>query len=336
MHKQNPQFVCNTGNGTLYTCHPSSNELRGLSRNISDSILVKLRGTVESLEEEKTKRLEKLHHLGKALTNSWNLMDTPDKDCWKFSHVANLLSISSAEVSNPGSLTAHVIQQIELEEEICYRTHMEIPSRSKMDYIINLINNGLGRTDIKSNRRSFQQTSYYGKGGKWMLVREAEHWLEEYNRDENRYSVRREAHKNQKRTQRARIIAHKLPALMDLLMVKTKDWEEERKKTSLYDEEMKKIQNQVVQPENLFWSRPGTSNRGILNGGFSNAVPVNRRPSLCLEQLESKSISSDSESISFIKEEKKARRPKIVSRSHLASHPRDETTSFSPFSGLEI
>lgn len=40
--------------------HPSLNELSGMSKNISDSILAKLNSTVESLEEEKQKRLEKV------------------------------------------------------------------------------------------------------------------------------------------------------------------------------------------------------------------------------------------------------------------------------------
>ncbi|KAK6930824.1 hypothetical protein RJ641_002617 [Dillenia turbinata] len=392
----NLSAILGTESSTIVTkVHPSLNELSGLSRNISDSILAKLRGTVESLEEEKTKRLEKLHHLGKALTNLWNLMDTPDKDRRKFSHVTNLLSISPAEVSNPGSLTAHMIQQAEAEverldqlkaskmkelflkkqielEEICKRTHMEIPSRSEMDNIINLINNGeidyadlLMSMDEQISRATEEASSrqvIMEKVEKWMLAREEERWLEEYNRDENRYSVSRGAHKNLKRAERARITVNKIPALVDLLMAKTKDWEEERKKVFLYDEvpllamleeynllrqekeeekqrqrEMKKMQNQVVQQENLFRSRPGTSNRRILPGGFSNAIPVTRRLSLRIEQLESNSINTDSESISFITQEKKAHRSKIVSRPHLASHLRDETASVvSSFSGIDI
>ena len=41
--------------------HPSLNELSGLSKNISDGILAKLNSTVESLEEEKYTRLEKVN-----------------------------------------------------------------------------------------------------------------------------------------------------------------------------------------------------------------------------------------------------------------------------------
>lgn len=40
--------------------HPSLNELSGLSKNISDSILEKLGSTVQSLEADKKTRLEKV------------------------------------------------------------------------------------------------------------------------------------------------------------------------------------------------------------------------------------------------------------------------------------
>lgn len=133
--------------------HPSLNDdLCGITKNISDSILAKLNHTVESLVEEKHKRLDKvkpinfrnmqlhvrcfsycflyflseyiificpcynlqLHHLGKELTKLWNLMDTPKEDQKPFSHVINLLSFSSAEVSDPGSLSIEIIQQVSI------------------------------------------------------------------------------------------------------------------------------------------------------------------------------------------------------------------------------
>lgn len=45
---------------TITKVHPSLNELSGLSKNISDSILTKLSSCVESLEAEKKNRLEKV------------------------------------------------------------------------------------------------------------------------------------------------------------------------------------------------------------------------------------------------------------------------------------
>lgn len=40
--------------------HPSLNDLCGISKNISNSVLATLNSTVESLEEEKQERLEKV------------------------------------------------------------------------------------------------------------------------------------------------------------------------------------------------------------------------------------------------------------------------------------
>ncbi|XP_021899614.1 65-kDa microtubule-associated protein 8 isoform X2 [Carica papaya] len=248
--------------------HPSLNELYGISKNISDSILAKLNSTVESLEDEKQQRLEKLHHLGKSLKNLWNLMNTPFEDRQPFSHVTNLLSISSTEVSYPGSLTINKIQQADAEfkrldqlkaskmkelflkkqnelEEICNKSHMYIPSRSEMENIINLIKSGGidhanllmtmdGQISRAKEEASSRQT-IMEKVERLMLARDEERWLEEYSMDENRYSVSRGAHKNLRRAERARVTVNKIP-VVETLIAKTKSWEEERKKVFLYDE----------------------------------------------------------------------------------------------------
>lgn len=377
--------------------HPSLSELFGISKNISDNILAKLNSTVESLEEEKKKRLEKLHQLGKALTNLWNLMGTPYNDRRKFSHVTSLLSVSSAEVSEPGSLTHNIIEQAEAEvkrldqlkaskmqelflkkqkelEDICNNSHMEIPSQSEMDKITSLLNSGeidhadlLTSMDEQISRAKEEASSrkvIMEKVERWMLARDEERWLEEYSMDENRYSVSRGAHRNLRRAERARVTVKKIPALVDSLFAMTKSWEEERKKVFLYDEvpllamleeynmarqereeekqrqrEKKKVQSQVVvEQENVFGSRPGSSNRRIpnrsLNGSFSNAIPLNRRISLGIQQLGTYSINSATQGISFIKEGRKVQEQKKFARFGHASHFKDETASVvSTFSG---
>nr|XP_028951882.1 65-kDa microtubule-associated protein 8-like isoform X3 [Malus domestica] len=231
--------------------HPSLNELCGLAKNISNNILAKLNSTVESLEEEKQKRLEKLHHLGKVLTNLWDLMDTPYKDRQSFSHVTGLLSLSSAEVSDPGSLTLNIIQQAEAEvkrldhlkaskmkelffkkqnelKEICNKSHMEIPLQSEIDNLINLINSGeIDHADLlmsldqqisRAKEEASSRMTIMEKVEKWMLARDEERWLEEYTRDENRYSVSRGAHKNLRRAERARVLVNKIPDELQFLL----------------------------------------------------------------------------------------------------------------------
>lgn len=249
--------------------HPSLNDLCGVTKNISDGILHKLNITVESLYEEKQNRLDKLHHLGKTLSNLWNLMDTPYRDRQSFSHVINLLSASSAEVSDPGSLTLEIVQQTEAEvkrldqqkaskmkelfqkkqeelELICKKSHVEIPSRTEMNNIISLINAGeidhsnlLMSMDEQISRAKEEASSRKAimeKVEKWMLARDEERWLEEYSMDENRYSVSRGAHKNLRRAERARIMVSRMPALVDLLVKMTSSWEAERNKVFLYDQ----------------------------------------------------------------------------------------------------
>ncbi|KAJ6702228.1 PROTEIN REGULATOR OF CYTOKINESIS 1 PRC1-RELATED [Salix koriyanagi] len=382
--------------------HPTLNELCGISKNISDSILDKLNSTVESLKEEKQKRLEKLHQLGKALKNLWNLMDTPYKDCHSFSNVTDLLSLSSAEVSDPGSLALNIIQQAEAEvkrldqlkaskmkelffkkqselEQICKKSHMEIPSQPEMENIVNLINSGeIDHADLlmsldeqisRAKEEASSRKAIMEKVERWILARDEERWLEEYSMDEKRYSVRRGAHKNLQRAERARVIVNKIPVLVASLVTKTESWEEERNKLFLYDgvpllamleeynlsrQEMeeekqrhrmafttqeKKAPSHVgVEQENLAGSRPSTSSRRLsnksLNGGFSTAAPLNRRLSLGLQQLGTNSINSANLGISYIKEGRKMQGQKMFLRPDLTYHLRDEAASVvSSFSG---
>lgn len=248
--------------------HPSLNTLSGPSKNISDAILAKLDSTVKSLEEEKNKRLQKLHHLSKQLTNLWNLMDTPYEDRQLFCHIAGLLSVPLADTFSPGSLTLDTIQQAEAEvkrldqvkastmkelflkkqlelKEICSRSHMEIPSQAEMDNISNLINSGeIDHADLltsmdgqifRAKEAASSRKIIMEKVEKWMTAREEERWLEEYDTDENRYSASRGAHKNLRRAERARVMVNKITASVDSLVAKTKEWEKQQKRVFLYD-----------------------------------------------------------------------------------------------------
>ncbi|XP_042057239.1 65-kDa microtubule-associated protein 8-like isoform X1 [Salvia splendens] len=371
--------------------HPSLNELSGLSKNISDGILEKLDSTVKSLQSEKQTRFDKLQQLGKALSDLWSLMDTPYKDRQEFLRVANLSSMASAEISTPGSLTLDMVQQADTEvkrldqlkaskmkefffkkqielEDICRISHMEIPSRSEMEKIISQIDSGeidhadlLTSMDEQISRAEEEASSrkvIMEKVEKWILACDEELWLEEYSMDENRYSVSRGAHKNLKRAERARLMVNKIPALVDLLISKTKDWEDERKKVFLYDEvpllamleeyhmlrkekeeekqrqrEQKKVQSKVVaEPDSPFGTRPSTSSRRLsdksINGGFGSASPLNRK------SMGPSSINSPSRGISSITGGKKTKRERAYSQKGFSYHPREDTVSVvSSFSG---
>ncbi|KAL1550445.1 65-kDa microtubule-associated protein 8-like [Salvia divinorum] len=377
--------------------HPSLNELSGLSKNISDGILEKLDSTVKSLQSEKHTRFDKLQQLGKALSDLWNLMDTPYKDRQEYLQVANLSSMPSTEIFTPGTLTMDMVQQAETEvkrldqlkaskmkefflkkqielEDICRRTHMEIPKRTEMEKIINQIDSGeIDHADLLTSmdeqisiaeEEEASRKVIMEKVDKWILARDEELWLEEYSTDENRYSVSRGAHKNLKRAERARVMVNKIPALVDLLISKTKDWEDERKKVFLYDEvpllamleeyhmlrkekegdkqrqrEQKKVQSKVVaEPDSSFGIRPGTSSRRLsdksINGGFGSASLLNRKSSLGLQPIGPNSINSPSQDIYSIKGGKKTNRQRAYSQKRFSYHIREDTVSVaSSFSG---
>ena len=167
-------------------------------------------------------------------------------------------------------------------DQICNKSHMEIPSQPEMENIINLINLGkitelifyysyqfqfmfklvLPNTDWKAKKgeidhadllmsldeqisvakeEASSRKAIMEKVERWMLAHDEERWLEEYSmvnitpqcawfvgswsifflhdhsyfhacfQDENRYSVRRGAHKNLRRAERARVIVNKIP-----------------------------------------------------------------------------------------------------------------------------
>ncbi|KAG5043031.1 hypothetical protein JHK85_007313 [Glycine max] len=108
--------------------------------------------------------------------------------------VINLLSLSSAEVTDPGSLTLEIVQQKKQEELklICKKSHVEIPSREEMKNIINLINSGeIDHSDLllsmdeqisRAKEKASSRKAIMEKVEKWMLACNEEHWLEEYSR----------------------------------------------------------------------------------------------------------------------------------------------------------
>ncbi|WOL16151.1 65-kDa microtubule-associated protein 8 [Canna indica] len=314
------------------------------SKSISNTILERLNSKVEELKAEKHKRMEKLYRLGKALTNLWNLMDTSFVDRQKFSYMNMFTSSASIDHKlRPGSLSIDIIHQVESEverldqlkaskmkelflrkqselQEICNKSHLELPSESQMDKIMNLIMSGeMDHAELlvimeeyisKAKEEACSRQDIMEKVEKWMASCEEEQWLEEYSRDETRYSVSRGAHRNLKRAERARIIVNKIPALIELLMARTKIWEEERKKTFLYDKvpliamleeytllrreqeeekqrqrDKKKLQTQfAVVHGSSFGPRPNTSTARPLNkssnSSFSYASPSIRRESI--------------------------------------------------------
>lgn len=74
------------------------------------------------------------------------------------------------------------------------------------------MSNLLGSMDdqiTKANEQALSRKDILDKVQKWKFASEEEQWLDEYEKDDNRYGAGRGAHKNLKRAEKARILASK-------------------------------------------------------------------------------------------------------------------------------
>lgn len=246
----------------LYDVHPSYAELgRSKPVSISNSTLERLAGKVHALNHEKKQRLRKLQDLGSTLIELWNLMDTPVDEQRCFDHVTSLIKVSQNTVMPHGCLAHDLIEKVEIEvkrlthlkaskmkelvfkkmtelEEIYRSVHMEIDSDSERRILNDLIDSG--RADLsellagmddriaEAKEHALSRKDILEKVEKWTSASEEETWLDEYERDQNRYNAGRGAHINLKRAEKARVLVNKIPSLMENLTAKIKVWEKEK------------------------------------------------------------------------------------------------------------
>lgn len=254
---------------TVTEVHPSLNDSTGVqSKSISNDTLARLAKTVLALKEDKKQRLHKLQELATQLVDLWNLMDTPSEERRLFDHVTCNISAYVDEVTVPGALALDLIEQAEVEverldqlkasrmkeiafkrqgelEEIFARAHIEIDPVAAREKIMTLIDSGnvepaelladMDNQIAKAKEEAHSRKEILDKVEKWMSACEEESWLEDYNRDENRYNASRGAHLNLKRAEKARILVNKIPALVETLVAKTRAWEEDHGISFTYD-----------------------------------------------------------------------------------------------------
>lgn len=256
-------------NKTLAEVHPSlTDPANGQTKSISNDTLARLTDVVNSLNQEKQQRLQKLQELGRTLLDLWNLMETPADERKRFDHIAWLISSSVDEISMQGCLALDVIEMTEAEverlkvlksskmkelvlkrqnelEEIYNGVHMDVDSVTARKILTNIINTGdVDLSDLligmdneiaKAKEMALSRKDILDKVDKWKHASEEENWLDDYERDENRYSAGRGAHKNLKRAEKARILVSKIPSLVENLNAKVKAWESEKGIPFLYD-----------------------------------------------------------------------------------------------------
>ncbi|KAL7204777.1 hypothetical protein ACSBR2_017814 [Camellia fascicularis] len=323
-------------NNMITEVHPSfAGPANGQSKSISNDILARLTGLVHSLKQEKQQRLRKLQDFGRTLIELWSLMDTSVEEQKRFDHVTCLITSSVDEVSKPGSLSLDAIEQTEVEiehlnvlkaskmkelvfkrqnklEEIYRGVHMDVDSDTARQILISLMNSGnVDLSDLllsmddqiaKAKEQALSRKDILDKVEKWKHASEEENWLDEYERDENRYIAGRGAHKNLKRAEKARILVTKIPSLVENLTAKIKAWEIEKGIPFLYEKspllhmleeyimlrqekeeekrrsrEQKRLQEQfATEQEALYGSRP-TIKKALLVQSTNANTPIVRR-----------------------------------------------------------
>ncbi|KAI6690601.1 hypothetical protein NL676_027429 [Syzygium grande] len=344
---------------TVTEVHPTLNDSTGVqSKSISNDTLSRLAKRVVALEEDKKQRLQKLQALASQLIDLWNLMDTAEEDRALFDHVTCNIGASVDEVTVPGALALDLIEQAAVEverldqlkssrmkelafkkqaelEDIYAGAHIEIDPEAARERIMALVDSGnVEPTELladmddqisKAKEEAISRKEILDKVEKWMSACEEESWLEDYNRDDNRYSASRGAHLNLKRAEKARVLVSKIPALVDSLVAKTRTWEEDRGVSFMYDgvpllamldeyailrhereeekrrlRDQKKFQDQhSTEQEAMFGSRSSpaksTSGKKVVGGranGGTNGTP-GRRLSLNASQNGGRSINKD-------------------------------------------
>ncbi|XP_013745117.2 65-kDa microtubule-associated protein 5-like [Brassica napus] len=235
--------------------------LTGASKSISNDTLARLTELVESLRKERRQRLLKLQGLGRNMQELWSLMETPTDERRRFDNLSILLSVQADDALGKGCLGLDIVREAEDEvnrlnalksskmkelvlkrhcelEEICREVHMDFNSDAARQSLINLI--GSGDADLsgilesldeqieKAKEEALSRKEILDKVEKLKHAKEEEKWLDDYEKDENRFSAVRGAHKNLKRAEKARSLISKIPAMIDGLTTKVKAWEKER------------------------------------------------------------------------------------------------------------
>ncbi|XP_020275162.1 65-kDa microtubule-associated protein 1-like isoform X1 [Asparagus officinalis] len=172
-------------------------------------------------------------------------------EVWTFCFDFELCCVKAeVEVERLDSLKASKMKEIAMKrqselEDIYAHAHIEVDPTAAREKIMALIETGnvepselLADMDSKISKakeEAFTRKEILERVEKWMSACEEESWLEDYNRDENRYSSSRGAHLNLKRAEKARVLLNKIPALVDNLVAKTKAWEADHGITFTYD-----------------------------------------------------------------------------------------------------
>ncbi|XP_051132439.1 65-kDa microtubule-associated protein 3 isoform X2 [Andrographis paniculata] len=324
-------------NSILHGVNPSLDDTHEI-RCISGDTIEGLSSTILRLKNAKLERMQRLQDLAMTMVELWNLMDTPFEEQQMFQNVTRIIASSEDEITEPDSLSLDLINNAEAEvkrlqqvkmrkikevilkkrvilEEICRDAHMVVEELGEHLSVESMESGAISPSDLleqlelqisKVKMEALSRKEILEKVQKWLAACEEECWLEEYNRDDNRYNAGRGTHLMLKRAEKARIVVNKIPAMVDALKSKLKAWENERNVDFLYDGvgamsmldqycEIKHLKEQerqrqrdqkklhgmlMTEQESLYGSKPSPSKSGNKNFRQSNIGAANKKFSL--------------------------------------------------------
>lgn len=302
---------------TVHEVHPSLGETDG-SKNLSNSTIESLASAVNRLRELKVQRMQKLQDLASSMLELWNLMDTPLEEQQMFQNVTCNIAASEHEITEPNTLSIDFLSYVESEvlrleqlkasrmKDLVLKKKTELEEHRRRAHLIGeegyaaefsdeaieagAVDPALVLEQIEAHiatvkEEAFSRKDILEKVERWLNACEEEAWLEDYNKDDNRYNAGRGAHLTLKRAEKARILVNKIPGLVDVLTTKIVAWETERGKEFTYDgvrllsmleeymivrqekelekkrqRDQKKIQDQLkAEQEALYGSKPSPS-----------------------------------------------------------------------------
>ncbi|XP_017245105.2 65-kDa microtubule-associated protein 3 isoform X2 [Daucus carota subsp. sativus] len=238
------------------------------TRNINVDTVERLSTAISDFRGVKIQRMQKLQDLAATMVDLWSLMDTPFDEQERFHSVTRHIASSVDEINKANVLSSDFISFAEAEvarlqqiksckikevickkrldlEDRCRKAHMIEEANSAANYSVEAIESGtidplylLEQIELqisKVKEEAFSRKDILDKVEKWLAAREEEIWLEEYNKDENRYNTGRGTHLILKRAEKARVIVNKIPAMVEALLSKARTWVLDRRTEFLYD-----------------------------------------------------------------------------------------------------
>ncbi|CAH8392937.1 unnamed protein product [Eruca vesicaria subsp. sativa] len=237
------------------------------AKSISDDTLAGLAKLTESLKNEKHQKLLKLQDLGRTMQDLWNRMETPMDERRRFKHITCLLPVQADDALRKGCLGLNIFREAEHEveilneksskmkelvlkrrcelEEVCRKGHMDVNSDAARQSLVDLIDSGSGDLSHilasidsqieKAKEEALTRKEILDKVDKWTNAKKEERWLDDYEKDEKRFTPVKGGHTHLKHAEDARRRISKIPAIIDGLTTKVKAWELERGVRFLYD-----------------------------------------------------------------------------------------------------